>query len=427
MINARFYFVKDGNRQGPFTGVEITKLVACGKLDREMPIHDQEGSLYAAGQVPSETTPLTPPPPPLPAPPVPPQNSANRQSKPPWNPALLGVLGLLFTPLWAGVMTALNARRVGLSRTMDWRWLALGIGWMVADILLTMTPWNFYLTHLAFYATTTGLLWYFAVRPQYEQYTFDSALEFSRPSWTIPVVTGLPPAVLVIFLVVVVPLLPDSPREVCENMLAASDENRSEYLSEELHVHETDINRIVQKIVGDCTLTEGYLLSARDMATLEIDEGCFVNFEMQCLSNTQEATCAGFFHLVSQQKRWKIEEMYFTEIAGEEQEYSFALSQFAKDIREILDPPAPVEDPITDAAENPQIPPRGFHSPYLPPRKQDFEWERDKPQSTKWHVLVWSFLRSKIGKRFLLFLVGLGAGSALLWKRIKSRFRGEDT
>lgn len=263
-----------------------------------------------------------------------------------------------------------------------------------------------------------GLLWYFALRSQFEQYQSRFASESSSAPWTIPVVAGLPMAVLVTFLVVVVPLLPDSPREVCVKMLDASGEDRNEFLSEEFRKHRKDVDWITEKIVGDCTLTEGYRFSATEMAKSGFAEGCFVEFEMKHKSKSKVTTSGGFFHLVSQQKRWKIQEMYFTQIAGHEQEGPVPLSQNAEGIRDILEPPEYVVNPTTGARfRRPRL--SGFPSSRNSPAPS-----MNKRNRTNWLAMVLAFFRHGHGKKLLLFLGGLAASAALMWKRFKSRPRG---
>jgi len=45
----------------------------------------------------------------------------------PWNPTAILWLGVLFTPVWAGIMAALNNRRLGLAHP-SWVGPLIGVG-----------------------------------------------------------------------------------------------------------------------------------------------------------------------------------------------------------------------------------------------------------------------------------------------------------
>jgi len=73
----------------------------------------------------------------VPPPPLPPQTQL-KPAPTPWNPRTIGWLGLLFSPVWAGIMAALNGHRLRM-RFPLWQPAAIGIGATVLDFLISAT------------------------------------------------------------------------------------------------------------------------------------------------------------------------------------------------------------------------------------------------------------------------------------------------
>ena len=118
-----------------------------------------------------------------------------------WNPQWIGLLGLMFSPLWAGVMAAINGHRLGLNYL--WRPLAIGIGAAVIDILI---PFDSILISLCLYVGALIAIWRLDLEPQRELMV---RRDYRRRA-------------LVVFIgFVVAPFIPAFPRDVCQSFLNA--------------------------------------------------------------------------------------------------------------------------------------------------------------------------------------------------------------
>jgi hypothetical protein len=131
-----------------------------------------------------------------------------------WNPHWIGLLGLAFSPIWVGVMTAINGHRLGLNYL--WRPLAIGIGVAVIDIVM---PFNSILISLCLYVGALIAIWKLDLAPQLELMGQQSGC--NTASLLVPSLIGLPLALVVFMGFVVAPLIPAFPRDVCQSFLDA--------------------------------------------------------------------------------------------------------------------------------------------------------------------------------------------------------------
>lgn len=155
------------------------------------------------------------------APPPPPYRPAAR----PWNPAAIGWLSILFTPVWGGILAAVNARRLG-RRGAVWAVLA-GIGFLVLQIPLVLIPFGLYPPYwadLGAYLLTVLGFWAVALRPQAAAFREWAAAHPGTPAggWAVPAALGSPLALLVAFSYGIDPLLPIGPAEVCDRFVCAA-------------------------------------------------------------------------------------------------------------------------------------------------------------------------------------------------------------
>ena len=111
-----WYVSRGGERLGPLTDRDLRRPAVDGQLSPE----DLVWRKGMAGWKPAASLRALFPasdsgdgPPPLPAD-RPDDGTPARPATGAWDPRLIGALGLLFTPVWAGVMAALNRRRLGL-------------------------------------------------------------------------------------------------------------------------------------------------------------------------------------------------------------------------------------------------------------------------------------------------------------------------
>lgn len=115
---------------------------------------------------------------------------APQMSPPPWNPRTLAQLGLIFGPIWSGIMTAINARRLK-SDGLVWRAPVLGIGATVIAILLCVEyELRDSFVTAALYLGTLWFIWRFDLRPQLRAYEARGADQPPTSRWRAPVVAG---------------------------------------------------------------------------------------------------------------------------------------------------------------------------------------------------------------------------------------------
>ena len=121
--------------------------------------------------------PAIPAPPPIPQPPpIPPEPQSL------WNPVHLGLLGIVFTPAWAGVMAAINGHRLGFD--VLWRPIAVGT---LAILLYFVLPW---ILAVGVYCGALVLIWKLDLKPQLE--ASSGSTSSSSFDLLIPCVAGIP-------------------------------------------------------------------------------------------------------------------------------------------------------------------------------------------------------------------------------------------
>jgi hypothetical protein len=249
----------------------------------------------------------------------------------PWNPAIIAVLGLLFTPMWAGVMAALNGFRLR-SSCPTWRPLAIGFGYLAASIALdavidsTILDWILYLG-------AGAVLWITVLRdqgPVFEQWRITTRGPGS--SWVLPVVSGVPLAILAVLALVVGPLMPLEPRQVCERFMQASSEyGMKEHATKNLWPAIAALAKAPSK--GD--LFDGEL-TEEGPAPPDIG-GYVVGFRVFFSEFGENHRREGFFHVVERSGLWKIDDVVVTSIDHRPLE---SWSLLSRDFVFMMPPPA---------------------------------------------------------------------------------------
>lgn len=230
--------------------------------------------------------------------------------KAPWNPVAIGWLGVLFSPVWAGIMAGLNAGRLGPQFSV-WRPIVIGVASLVLDLAVSAVI-DFYLVDLVIYLGAVGLIWVLDLAPQAE--AFASQAGHSRPgaNWIIPSLAGTPLALVVFLGLVVAPLLPLEPREVCQRFSAASTEpEMKKYTTSRLWPALAVLTRMEDhsapvdfELTDESPAPEGYA-------------GYLVGCRTSFTENQQRFHVEGVFHLVERQGEWKIDDIYFTAVNGQ--------------------------------------------------------------------------------------------------------------
>lgn len=204
-MNDKTYSYEFGDRTlGPFTAGEIVQLV-CDELIRpDQTITDEEGHQISAGEVcslPTEKVQASPPP-------------LCQSVKPlPWNPIAVAWLGLVFSPIWAAVMSTVNVRRLGMSLPI-WRPVLIAVGLLLLDVLIGLLLFGSVLISLSLFLGALWWIWRTDLRHQLPVYKARSAANQSGPSWLLPTIVGAPCAVVVFLTFIVTPLIPPEPEWV---------------------------------------------------------------------------------------------------------------------------------------------------------------------------------------------------------------------
>lgn len=280
---------------------------------------------------------FAPPPPPPPAPnrPTPPSTS----QKVPWNPRTIGLLGLLFSPVWAGIMAALNARRLHMKAPV-WRPITIGIGVTVLDIVVSMVIGDNWFLDLFLYLGGLGLIWHLDLNPQLQTFVSRKPVCDRKASWLVPALAGSPVGFLVVLAFLIVPLLPLGPREVCQKFLATetADEakqyvtanmyplieqfKRMESLAkqlpeEELPEDDYDMFELTDEADAPPDM-RGYLVGCRTFIPDDAGDSLLMD---------------GFLHLTNLTGDWKIDGWYITYVNGESVDQgSVTMTEFFKGI-----------------------------------------------------------------------------------------------
>lgn len=266
----------------------------------------------------------------------PPPPPADRDVPPPtpWNPRTIAWLGLLFSPVWAGIMAALNARRLQAALPL-WRPLAIGIGATVLDMFVPTG--GFYLVDLAFYLGALWLIWQVDLRRQLPLFEAQTA-RGRRGGWLWPSLAGSPLALAVLLGFVVAPFWPLEPREVCQRFVEARTAQEAQaYATTKLWpaIEAMFAQKDDPDFQGRFDLTDeaeappaigGYLVGYRLYAEPKGEAAFLVE---------------GFFHLKQIEGTWKIEDWYFTSQNNEPAAEPVSMAANYRTMFSRVPPPAP--------------------------------------------------------------------------------------
>jgi hypothetical protein len=314
-MTPQWHLARNRENYGPYSMEQFRQFAAAGYLlPTDMLL--QEGAekwvaassvsgLFVTAAITAQAVPAAIPPLPDPRASSPAEPPAERR---PWNPLAVAWLGLLFTPLWCGILAALNSRRLPLVAPW-WRPLALGLGWLAVSVLCGLVVDSLPLD-LLLYVGAVGLLWFVDLRPQQQAY---ARLQAARPgrdaSWVWPSVAGAPLAVLSVLGFVVLPLLPLGPREVCERFVEArTAPEMARYTTGNLRPALETLAKLEDQ--GDMGHFE---LTGEEPAPPDVG-GHLVGFRQTFTQDGRPAQVEGLFHLVRWDGSWKIEDMYLVSV-----------------------------------------------------------------------------------------------------------------
>jgi len=261
----------------------------------------------------SSACPLSPPPP---MPVAPPSGMSAA-----WNPRAIGWLGLLFSPLWSGVMAAINAHQLQ-SGTPVWRPVLIAVGATIISVLVELLLFESYILTLLLYFLAVWGIWHLDLQSQVP--LFDSRLAggFVPAKWTVPSVAGFPAALVVVFMFLIAPLLPIEPREVCQRFLAASSlKEAKKYTTTKLWPALEALDKM-----EDNSSFKGRVDLTYENAAQDGTGGRLVGWRIYEEEGKNRHVTEGFFHVVNYDGSWKIEEWYFTSRDGEQIPQPVAMS-----------------------------------------------------------------------------------------------------
>ena len=312
-VDSKWWLANGDQHEGPFSVEEILARVAQSDLRNDQlacPVGGSEWKplsewdVFAANIDDSD---LIPPPPPLPNP-----------GRAPWNPTHLWYLGFLFSPLWLGILAAINIKRLK-QKLPVWGPVGLGIGWLIADILFDQFTQSSLVVSVLLLGAFAFAFWHLFLNKQLEQFEAFTATNKTPSNLIVPCLAGSPLALLQLAGIALA-FLPVGPRDVCTEFLAADTaEEAKQYATSnmtpiirqfelletlirqmpELQEDENEIEyfKLIDESEGPPDVG-GYLVGYRATMPDEVG-GTF--------------TMDGYFHLLEIQSEWKIDSWIITQ------------------------------------------------------------------------------------------------------------------
>lgn len=244
----------------------------------------------------------------------------------PWNPIAVVLLGLIFTPVWAGTVLAINAYRLGIPRS-TWVPVAIGPGSLILDLILGLGS-DSYWVDVGLYLGAIGLLAAIVVPGQCTAFSQLTPLPPAiGPHWVVPSVAGVPLAGIAFLVFVIVPLIPLEPAEVCMRVAKAKDSKAAEpYVTLNLlpALREMDKHPDESRFEFEAT--------SEVQAPANVG-GRLVGFRWVTSDAGQVVSMEGVFHVVERNGVWKVEDIIVTGANGQMLPESVSLAQ---DYRRLL-------------------------------------------------------------------------------------------
>lgn len=414
----RFWILIESLPKGPFTMAEITRDLASGKIQPETLICPVGGNEWRPIKTAFASNSIEEARPTVSHQSAPGMPAKTTQNVGTWNPVAIAWLGLLFSPVWAGIMAAVNGPRLragpppGIPIIIGAGSLALSLanGWL----------WDWFWLDVGLYLGAVWLLWIAVLSPQEARYRRQAAESEIRPaSWTWPVVAGCPIALLVAIAFLISPLLPLEPRQVCERFARADTaKEMSRYTTMKL----LPALAAMEAAPKSTNKNDQYELLDEGPAPPEVG-GYLVNFRYMFAENGRPIQAMGCFHLLHVGSGWKIEDMFLTAYNNQPIEppilvsrdfHLFAPQASSKSNGQQMRPEA--SQWFADQLKNDVQPKPGDRPGQIPPARSDrpdaikgpFEAQRKSTPSQWWTTDKWK-LALAVGAAFWLIF---GRGSA---------------
>jgi hypothetical protein len=184
----------------------------------------------------------------------------------PWDPQTIVFGGILFTPIWAGVMAAMNERRLGSQRTpAPAIWIAAI--WFVADfVLYPLLGWGLLATWLTT-AACLWLLWEIVLVEQRKDFA-KIPVEQNFDHYGLPVLAGVPAMLMLGFQFFSAATSTPTPYELCQRFEQAKPADRLPLSSSKMQ----ELLSAIEKFKRDGgTMTWGLTKDPEAVYTLQDD------------------------------------------------------------------------------------------------------------------------------------------------------------
>lgn len=326
----QWWLSDQGKTLGPYSEAYVLAALKTGAISPETqacPVGQSTWRRLGSQAAFAATCAACPPPPP----------PVGREAPPPapWNPRTIAWLGLLFSPVWAGIMTAINTRRLQADLPL-WRPLVLGIGVTVLDCFVPAG--GFYVVDLALYLGAVWLIWHWDLRRQLAVFEAQGAVSPREGGWLRPSLAGSPLALLVLFGFLVAPFLPLEPREVCQGFVEAGSVKEAQAYTT------TNLWPAIEAMFAqkeDPDFQGRFELTDEAEAPADVG-GYLVGYRLYGEPKGEAAFLVeGFFHLKQIEGTWKIEDWYFTSFNNEPSAEPISVAANYQTIFPSVPPPAP--------------------------------------------------------------------------------------
>jgi hypothetical protein len=303
MTNTNDYYLGvNGERRGPLTLEQLRNQ----QITATTPVWKPGFPGWkTAGELPELRDLLGAEPPPLPPPPPP-----AAPLKGPWNPTTIAWWSVLCTPIWGGILAAINARRLGMA-TPWYRPLAPALAWIVIDGLCEAWWGEGYFRSLGIYLGCVWALWSSDLEGQAKEFRKTQSSGASEGHWLVPGIAGSPLALLIFLAFLVSPFAPLEPRQVCDRLIHADTPAEfKKYATLKLQPALLAMSK-VQEENGDYD----YELLGEEDAPAHVG-GYLVAYRVALTTKGTTETMEWLFHLITVDDAWRVEDIFLTAFNG---------------------------------------------------------------------------------------------------------------